>query len=130
MTDKTLETMLKSGVGAWNIWRAAQADAKLNLSAAHLCGFDLVGANLAEADLRKADLRGANLSDAILTDAHLEGANFFRAILDRADLAGAHLNGAQFLTGLQLVRSRNWQSAYREPDLACGAPIPPSSGHS
>ena len=64
MADKTQLAMLKSGVNAWNEWRAAHADARPELSGAHLCGLDLIGVDLAGADLRKADLRGTNLSDA------------------------------------------------------------------
>ena len=126
MVDKTQEAVLTSGVDGWNDWRTAHVEARPDLSGAHLCGVDMVGANLTAADLRKADLRGANLSDAALAGADLEGANFFRTILDRADLAGANLVGAQFLRSEQLKTSQNWQSAYRDLELACGAPIPPA----
>jgi uncharacterized protein YjbI with pentapeptide repeats len=125
MADKTQLAMLKSGVNEWNVWRTAHADLHPDLSDAHLHGLDLIGANLAGADLRKADLRGANLSDASLTGARLEGATFFKAVLDRADISGANLVGAQFLTKDQLVTARNWQSAYRDLNLACGASVPP-----
>jgi hypothetical protein len=56
--------------------------------------------------------------------AHLDGANFFKAVLDGADLAGAFLNGAQFLNCAQLLITRNWQSAFRDETLGCGASIP------
>ena len=56
--------------------------------------------------------------------AHLEAANFFKAVLDGADLAGTFLNGAQFLNCAQLIVTRNWQSAFRDDALACGAAIP------
>ena len=124
MADKTQLEMLKGEVSAWNVWRAAHAELQPDLAEAHLHGLDLIGANLDRADLRKADLRGTNLSDASLVDAHLEGATFFKAVLARADLTGAHLTGAKFLTGDQLTAARNWQSAYRDQSLACGAPIP------
>jgi uncharacterized protein YjbI with pentapeptide repeats len=64
------------------------------------------------------------LSGANLSGAHLDGANFFKAMVDGADLAGAFLNGAQFLNCAQLVVVRNWQSAFREETLGCGASIP------
>jgi uncharacterized protein YjbI with pentapeptide repeats len=48
----------------------------------------------------------------------------FKAVLDGADLAGAFLNGAQFLNCAQLIVTRNWQSAFRDDALACGASIP------
>src|SRR6516164_7562207 len=54
-----------------------------------------------------------------------EGANMFKAVLDDADLTRAFLYGAQFLNCAQLVATRNWQSAFRDDDLGCGAPIPP-----
>jgi uncharacterized protein YjbI with pentapeptide repeats len=53
-----------------------------------------------------------------------DGANFFKAVLDDADIAGATLNGAQFLNCAQLIVTRNWQSAFRDDALACGAAIP------
>lgn len=124
MADKRLEAMLKSGVNAWNEWRAVHGGTTPDLSGAHLCGVDLMGANLAGVDLNKADLRGANLSDAFLKDANLKGTNFFRAILDRAELSGANLLGAQFLRREQLLACSNWQQSIRDEELACGAPIP------
>jgi Bacterial extracellular solute-binding proteins, family 5 Middle/Pentapeptide repeats (8 copies) len=85
---------------------------------------DFSGFDLSRADLRGTDLRGTNLSAANLSGAHLERANFFKAVLDAADLAGVFLNGAQFLNCAQLVVTRNWQSAFRDDALACGAAIP------
>src|SRR5215467_13120502 len=43
---------------------------------------------------------------------------------DGADLAGAFLYDAQFLNCAQLVVTRNWQSAFRDDVVACGASIP------
>ena len=122
MANRNQLEVLKHGVNAWNEWRAGNVGVRPDLTAAHLLGLDLMGANFAQADLRKADLRGTNLSDSVLIDAHLDGANFFRTILDRADLAGASLIGAQFLTCDQLMAAQNWQSAFRDLNLACGAP--------
>jgi len=64
------------------------------------------------------------LSQANLSGANLEEAHLFKAVLDGADLTGAFLYGAQFLNCAQLVVTRNWQSAYRDEALACGASIP------
>jgi uncharacterized protein YjbI with pentapeptide repeats len=64
------------------------------------------------------------LSAAKLAGAHLDGVNLFKAVLDGADLAGAFLNAAQFLSCAQLIVTRNWQSAFRDDALACGAAIP------
>jgi uncharacterized protein YjbI with pentapeptide repeats len=124
MSEKAHLALLKHGVNGWNEWRNAHAETRPELSNASLCGLDLANANLAGADLRKADLRGANLNGATLSGANLEGADFFKAVLDGADLAGANLVGARFLSCPQLVATRNWQSAFRDAELACGAPIP------
>ena len=116
-------SVLGRGAAAWNEWRADR-DETPDLSRAGLRGLDLSGFNLSRADLRGADLRGTNLSGANLSGAHLDGANLFKAVLDGGDLAGAFLNGAQFLNCAQLVVTRNWQSAFRDDALACGASIP------
>jgi len=115
--------LLRSGASAWNAWRAGR-DAAPDLSRAGLRGVDLSGYDLSQTDLRGADLRGTNFSGTKLSAAHLEGANLFKAVLDGADLAGAYLYGAQFLNCAQLVVTRNWQSAFRDEALACGASIP------
>jgi hypothetical protein len=112
--------LLRRGAGAWNSWRA-ERDKGPDLSQARLRGFDLSGYDLSRADLRGGDLRGTNLSQANLSGANLEGANLFKAVLDGADLVGALLYGAQFLNCAQLVVTRNWQSAFRDEALACGA---------
>src|SRR6266436_3814269 len=130
MPDKAHLTILKQGVGAWNEWRAAHPEIRPELANAHLYGLDLVNANLAGADLRHADLRGTNLSGAVLVDANLEGADFFRTVLDGADLNGANLLSVRTLNCLQLEAARNWQSAFRDLQIACGAPIPVSHSHS
>jgi uncharacterized protein YjbI with pentapeptide repeats len=116
-------TLLRRGADAWNSWRAERHDAP-DLSQAGLRGLDLNGYDLSRANLRGADLRGTSLSQANLSGANLEGANLFKGVLDGADLAGAFLYGAQFLNCAQLVVTRNWQSAFRDEELACGASIP------
>ena len=98
--------LLKQGIQAWNAWRAEQTQVSV--------------------DLTGGALRGANLSGANLNGAHLEGANFFKVIIDDADLKEANLRGVQFLQCPQLQSARNWQSSYRDEDLACGAAIPSS----
>jgi uncharacterized protein YjbI with pentapeptide repeats len=116
-------TMLGRGVAAWNAWRAERTEAP-DLSRAGLRSLDLSRFDLSRANLRDADLRGTKLTDADLSGAHLDGANFFKALLDGADLGGAFLGGAQFLNCAQLVVTRNWQSAFRDATLGCGASIP------
>ena len=115
--------MLGRGAAVWNEWRAKH-DETPDLSRAGLRGLDLSGFDLSRADLRGADLRGTQFCDADLSGVHLEGANFFKAVLDRANLAGAFLTGAQFLNCAQLIVARNWQSAFRDETLGCGASIP------
>ena len=115
--------LLSRGAAVWNSWRAEHHEVP-DLSLAALRGLDLTGFDLTRADLRSADLRGTNLCDANLSGARLEGANFFKAALDGADLAGAYLDDAQFLNCAQLIVARNWQSAFRNETLACGAAVP------
>jgi uncharacterized protein YjbI with pentapeptide repeats len=115
--------LLKRGASVWNAWRA-EHDEVPDLSLAGLRGLDLTGFDLSRANLRGADLRGTNLCNADLSGAHLDGANLFKGVLDGADLAGAFLYGAQFLNCAQLIATRNWQSAFRDEELGCGAPIP------
>src|SRR5271156_1350172 len=123
MPDDDHVAVLGRGAAAWNAWRAESGETP-DLSRAALRGLDLSGFDLSQADLRQADLRGTILSQANLSRAYLDGANLFKAMLDGADLAGAVLYEAQFLNCAQLVVTRNWQSAFRDDALACGAPIP------
>jgi uncharacterized protein YjbI with pentapeptide repeats len=115
--------MLARGAVAWNEWRAKSHDTP-DLSGAGLRGLDLSGFDLSGADLRGADFRGTKLCDADLSGAHLEGVNLFKAVVDGANLSGAFLTEAQFLNCAQLVVTRNWQSAFRDETLGCGASIP------
>ena len=115
--------VLGRGAAAWNAWRTEHGEVP-ELSRAALRGLDLTGFDLSHADLRGADLRGTKLCDADLSGARLEDANFFKAALDGADLARAYLHGAQFLNCAQIIVTRNWQSAFRDEALACGAAIP------
>ena len=115
--------LIRKGAAAWNAWRNEQDEAP-DLSRAGLRGLDLSGFNLSRADLQGADLRGTNLSQANLSGATLQEANLFKAVLDGADLTGAFLQGAQFLNCAQLVLAHNWQSAFRDDAVRCGAAIP------
>ncbi len=124
MANNEQMNLLKQGTLAWNAWRAEQTEASVDLSGGALRGLDLEGADLSDADLKDADLRGANLSGANLKGAHLEGSNLFKVIITGADLNEADLRGVQFFQCPQLVTAHNWQSAYRDQDLACDAAIP------
>ena len=115
--------VIRKGAAVWNAWRAEHSELP-DLSRAGLRGLDLSGFDLSQADLQGADLRGTNLSQANLSGANLQEANLFKAVLDGADLTGAFLQGAQFLNCAQLTVTRNWQSAFRDDALACGASVP------
>jgi len=115
--------LIRKGAAAWNAWRNERDEAP-DLSRAGLRGLDLSGFNLSRADLQGADLRGTNLSQANLSGANLQQTNLFKAVLDGADLTGAFLQEAQFLDCAQLVLAHNWQSAFRDDALGCGAAIP------
>lgn len=125
-----------------------------DLRRANLRGANLYGTDLSKRDLTQADLRGANLENSNLTetnlsevdlgDANLKNANLTKALIKyvhfgRADLRGADFNNAVFndpllrdsdlrgaknLTCAQLQEATNWETAYRDPELSCGAPIP------
>ena len=127
MADDAHLAVLEQGVAAWNQWRLMHAAVRPDLSSASLRGLDLAKVDLIGANLRHADLRGTILSGAALMEADLAGANLFKSVLDGADLSSANLIGAQFLNCAQLLAARSWQSAFRDPDLACGAPVPATS---
>ena len=116
--------LLKQGTEQWNAWRAKNPETIIDLSGGTLRGLDLTGADLSGVNLSGVDFRGANLSGVNLVDARLDGANLFKVMLDGADLNRADLTGAQFLHCGQIEVAHNWQSAYRDEELACGAAIP------
>ena len=128
MADEQHLALLRRSVEEWNRWRAENPQAMPDLAGASLRGLDLSGANLAGAELTGADLRGTILSRSSLTGSKLAAANMFKALLDDADLDGTDLRSVRFLDCAQLTAARNWQSAYRDVELGCGAPIPPHPG--
>lgn len=99
MADNEQLQVLRSGVGAWNLWRSTQGVNKPDLEGAELSGVDLSG----------ADLRGAILDDAVLLGADLVGADFRGASLRGANLQEADLSYVQLqradLRGCSLVRA-------------------------
>lgn len=128
MADEELIALLERGVEAWIARRARNRAAPADLSGAPLRALDLTKVDLTGADLRGADLRGTILTEAKLVEACLQGANLFKAVLDGADMEGADLRGAKFLNCAQLQSALNWQSTFRDSDLACGEPIPELEG--
>ena len=80
---------------------------------------DLRGAKLRNVELHESDLRNADLRAAIL-----EGANLNQADLEAADLEAADLRKAVGIECDELKKAKNWQKAFRDRGLACGAEIP------
>lgn len=128
MADEQYIALLRRSVGKWNRWREENPQLLPELTGAGLRGLDLSGANLAGADLKAADLRGTILSGASLAGSRLGAANLFKAVLEGTDLDSADLRGVRFLDCSRLTAARNWQSAYRDADLGCGAAIPSHPG--
>jgi uncharacterized protein YjbI with pentapeptide repeats len=100
-----------------------------NLSRVNLIMADLSEVNLTEANLSGAWLFGADLSKANLILANLSLADLSLADLSGADLSGANLSGANLcnarnITCKQLTEAENWETAYRDSELACGKEIP------
>ncbi len=81
--------LLEQGVPAWNAWRSAHPNEKIDLMSADLLQADLSGIDLHDADLRRMNLREVNLSDA-----DLRGADLYRSNMNRVKLVGAKLSGA------------------------------------
>ncbi len=125
MADEQHVALLRRSVREWNRWRVENPQVTPDLADAGLRGLDLSGANLSGAELKEADLRGTILSGSSLAGAGLAGANLFKAVLDSVELDGADLRGVRFLDCAQLTTARNWQRAYRDFALECGAPVPP-----
>lgn len=98
MADQEQLAILRSGVGAWNAWRAAHPEAAIDLATAALAGAALAGADLQQANLSGADLSGADLSGAQLFGANLAGAMLNAAKLDGADLGWTNLSAASLLS--------------------------------
>ncbi len=118
MNKKQVEQLL-TDLEAWNAWRKANREAKVDLNGAmlrecslfeaELFGADLRDANLISADLREsncqhADLRSADLTRANLTKARFTHANFVGANLTGTRVRGIAVDGAD-LSGVNLVEA-------------------------
>ncbi len=98
-------------------------------SDSNLQGARFVWANLSNARFRRADLQSAHFCSASLTYAKFYKAKLRGADLGNTNLQGAHfgsadLRGVKNLTCEQLHKTTKFESAYRDPSLACGLPIP------
>jgi hypothetical protein len=90
---------LNKGTAAWNSWRKAHPDLRLDLSGAHLEERDLGEVNLSETNLRGTQLSNARLvkatiRDADLSEAQLKGADLTEAALNRSTLIETNLHSA------------------------------------
>lgn len=133
------ERELVSGCEKFTHLREVKLPKAVLVEATLVCA-DLQGADLRGAILLSADLRGARLLYADLRGAHILGAKLQGALLLYADLRGAHLirpspklatvniryRDLQKLACSKLRQARNWETAYRDKELACGEPIPPA----
>ncbi len=99
MANQEQVAILKSGVDAWNAWRAENEGVRVDLSEADLTGADLTGADLTGADLTRAHLTEANLQGADLNGANLAGAD-----LTGANLAEAVVSPVQLCTARTLAQ--------------------------
>jgi uncharacterized protein YjbI with pentapeptide repeats len=95
-----------------------------DLRGAILSKLVLDSARLKEADLRGADLSSTRLNKATLFRAKLSEANLSEARLNEANLEEADLRNVRNLTCDQLKQATNWEKAYRDKKLRCGAEIP------
>ena len=64
MAEAQLPAPIKSGIDAWNHWRAKKRRAMVDLRRISLSEASLRGVNLRGANLRGANLRGADLTGA------------------------------------------------------------------
>jgi hypothetical protein len=109
--DESHIDKLRTGVDAWNQWRAGRTIVPL------LAGLDLTDLTLAGADLSGADLRGADLSDADLHDADLHDADLRDADLFATDLTKANLKMTS-LVGADMSLARLCNADLYKADMA------------
>lgn len=84
--------VLQQGVDAWNKWRRAHPEVRIDLGDAVLDGVNLTGVEFAGGNLSSASLKHATLTDAYLSGAHLNFARLSYADLARANLSNAGLS--------------------------------------
>lgn len=116
MTDIDHLELLRQGTAAWNDWRAANPDARPDLSGADLSDMDLAEANFSEIDLSGTELFGANLRRANLKMATVSGADLSGADLSGAELYKVGASGA-FLTEANLTGSYLAEAVLEGADL-------------
>ena len=85
---------------------------------------NLSSINLSYSYFRWAVFKLSDLNHTVFYGADLRNCVFEEADLTNVNLEEADLRGAINLTCEQLNTAKNWQQAYRDPELACGASIP------
>lgn len=76
------------------------------------------------ADFSRAIMGTVNLVDSSLREANLSAADLPNCNLLGADLLRANLKRSSGLNCSGLQSAKNWESSYRDVELACHAPIP------
>lgn len=122
MANEEQLKILRQGVAAWNIWRKANPEKRINLEEADLRGMNLGWANFSGAYLYKANLNmaylgWANLNRVILNRADLGMANLHGATINNADFNWAYLGNAD-LSGTNIIESEFFQANLGGADLS------------
>jgi len=100
--EEQVRLLNEKGVKAWNEWRRANPEARVDFSGMSFRGFYLNGVNLRGANLVGVNLKEATLIDGNLCDANLSEAFLPEVTLYGADLAGANLTEAN-MQGADLI---------------------------
>ena len=127
-TPKEKRKLKKEGCSQWTYLRNVKLPKACLPDAVLVCA-DLRGANLQGARLAFADLQGAWFDKANLRGTNLKKADLHSARLQDANLEQADLRGIKGIGCCELKQAKNWETAYRDKKLKCGAkiPSPPSS---
>jgi hypothetical protein len=102
MANELHYSILKSGVEAWNKWRAENPDVKhpdlswVDLSRQNLMWANLEGCDLSWSKMNRVNLVLANLKNADLTGAELKKCNFSNANIENTVFLRAELTGSYF----------------------------------
>ncbi len=95
-----------------------------NLEGADLSDTTLTNVSFFRANLKGAYLVGAKLRRVIFAGADLRSVDFTEAEFSETFISSADIRGAIGLDCAQLKKMPGWESTQRDPQLACGEPIP------
>lgn len=85
---------------------------------------NFLAASLQSVDFRRSQLGGASFKLANLSKARMNGADLTNSDFTDAILTAADIRGVRGLTCDRLIKAKDWDTTYRDEDLACGADIP------